>query len=84
MNLSASGANSWSEFSISSQEISCPVCAAIRPMEVATLASTPRLTSFHGLSLRIASMSESHSFWYGLEVSLLCQVMFLRSGAWLE
>src|SRR5205823_10708213 len=45
VNLSAPGAYSWSELSISSKVISWPVCPATRPIEVTRLASTPRFTS---------------------------------------
>ena len=45
VNLSAPGAISCSQLSMSSKEIARPVWAAMRPIEVTTLASTPRFTS---------------------------------------
>ncbi len=62
VSLSTPGAYSWSELSISSNVISLPVWAALRPSELTKLASAPRFTSLNGLSSRIASTRSFHSF----------------------
>src|SRR6266576_1576415 len=62
VHLSTSGANSCLLFNMSSNVTSCPVCAAIRPIELTKLASTPLLASLYGLSLRMASTRSFHSF----------------------
>ncbi len=67
---------------MSSKVISWPVCAAMRPIEVTTLASTPRLTSLNGRSFTMAFTSAFHSFRYGLSSPGLfwdCQVMLDRT-----
>src|ERR1051326_10885 len=62
VSLSVLGEYSWSWLRASSKEISWPVWALRRPILQTTLASTPRLTSLWGLSLRMASRRAIHSF----------------------